>query len=283
MKHTEFVGRMPKISGLYSIVNLLSGKTYIGQSKDIFLRWKAHIRKSLFAVGASIEKYGVDNFEFSILVISRKGEYLDNLEKKAIAAFESLSPKGYNLDVGAGSNPFASEESRQRHLAAVQSESNRSKISETMKKVCDDVEFLEARTKSVKEALNRPETLAKQSQSSKRMWESEEYRDKHAAAMRKALETTDYRHNMAEASKVHRNSPEAKQRTSELSKAKWSDPIHRIKVCFSRFPSKSTPTFEVGWKRCLKKGIPPEYESFAREVCDARTNGNACMVRTDSD
>lgn len=275
MKHTEFVGRMPKLSGLYSIVNLLSGKTYIGQSNDIFLRWKAHIQKRLFAVGASIEKYGVDNFEFCILVITRKGVYLDDLEKKAITSFNSLSPKGYNLDVGAGSNPFASDESRLRHLAAVQSESNRTKISESMKIVCSDKEFLSARSESVREALNSPETKAKLSKSSKKMWESEEYRTKHANSMSRVMSSEEYRAKASAASKIHRNTPEAKVRTSELSKAKWADPKHRIKVCFSRFPSKTTPTFEVGWERCLKKGIPQEYESFARDICEARLTGTA--------
>jgi group I intron endonuclease len=271
MKHAEFAGRMPKVSGLYSVTNLVNGKVYIGQSNDIFLRWKAHIRKSLFVVGSSIAKHGVQNFEFCILVVTHKGAYLDELEKNAIAAFDSLSPKGYNLDIGAGLNPFASEESRLRHLAAVQSEANRAKISESMKLVCADVEFLEARSKSVKEALNRPETLAKQSMSSKKMWESEEYRKKHAEAMRPILDSDEYKALISETSKIHRNTPEAKQRTSELSKAKWADPVHRIKVCFSRFPSKSTPTFEVGWQRCLKKGVPSDYEEFARDFCVTRT------------
>lgn len=270
MKYNDFKGRQAVVSGLYKITNLISGKVYIGQSGNIFLRWKAHVCKSLFAIGSAINKHGVENFDFDILVLCSKGTCLDDLEKNGIAAFDSLSPRGYNLDVGAGLNPFASGESRARHLAAVQAESNRAKISESMKLVCANEEFLAIRSAVVKEALNRPDVKAKNSKASKLMWESEEYRNKHASAMRPILDSPEYKALISETSKVHRNTPEAKQRTSELSKVKWSDPMHRIKIIFSRFPSKSTPDFETGWKRCIKQGIPESYKQTAQEHCAKR-------------
>lgn len=270
MRYESFSGSTPIISGLYRITNIENSKVYIGQSGDIYSRWKAHISKELFAVGAAIHKYGVAAFNFEVLVICEKGEYLDYLEDACIQSFSTISPNGYNLAAGAGENPFASVESRNRHLLAVQSESNRTKISESMKVVCADKEFLNARSAAVTDALNKPETRAKISAKSKAMWESAEYRDNFTVSMRKVMDSDEYKAKISRTSKIHRNTPEALQRTSELSKAKWADPKHRIKVCFSRYPSKATPDFETGWKRCVSKGISEDFRKFAMDLCASR-------------
>ena len=35
-------GCMKDISGIYAITNIVNGKKYIGQSKQIYKRWKEH-------------------------------------------------------------------------------------------------------------------------------------------------------------------------------------------------------------------------------------------------
>ena len=59
------------ISGIYKIENLINHKVYIGQSKNIYKRWKSHInsyekiKKYLYS---SMRKYGIENFSFEILI-----------------------------------------------------------------------------------------------------------------------------------------------------------------------------------------------------------------------
>lgn len=61
------------ISGIYKILNKANGKFYIGSSKNIHIRWKAHInaiisdRHDNTHLYNAYKKYGKDNFEFIIL------------------------------------------------------------------------------------------------------------------------------------------------------------------------------------------------------------------------
>lgn len=273
MFYHEFVKNRTSISGLYRITNTLNGKFYIGKAADIFKRWGEHITKDKkFAIHDAIAKYGVEVFNFEILVKCPDTEYLTTLEESAIRAYDCVAPNGYNLTYGGegGKQILECAVTKAKHTASVQSASNRAKISESMKVVCADKEFLNARSAAVTEALNKPETIAKLSAASKAMWESSEYRDKFTASMRKVMDSDEYKEKIARTSKIHRNTPEALQRTSELSKAKWADPVHRIKVCFSRYPSKATPDFETGWRRCISKGISEDFRKFAMDLCASR-------------
>ena len=60
-----------KICGIYKITNLVNGKVYIGQSQDIYSRWKEHKyarnKRDYFALYGAFKKYGLDNFSFEIV------------------------------------------------------------------------------------------------------------------------------------------------------------------------------------------------------------------------
>ena len=60
-----------KICGIYKITNLVNGKVYIGQSQDIYSRWKEHKyarnKRECFALYGAFKKYGLDNFSFEIV------------------------------------------------------------------------------------------------------------------------------------------------------------------------------------------------------------------------
>lgn len=62
-----------RFSGIYKITNKISGKCYIGQAIDIRKRIQQHItaskRKSKLALYTAINKYGIDQFEISIIII----------------------------------------------------------------------------------------------------------------------------------------------------------------------------------------------------------------------
>ena len=90
-----------RVCGIYKIKNKVNGKCYIGQSVDIFSRWSQEKRGCINEyVVRSFNKYGLDNFEFSILKECKRDE-LNEWEIYFIKEYESTNEsKGYNLDSG---------------------------------------------------------------------------------------------------------------------------------------------------------------------------------------
>lgn len=93
---------------IYKITNLINGKIYVGQSKQPTHRWKEHKwnafnpnRKEKSLLYNAIKKYGVNNFDFTII-----GWFEDYNEKEKyyINFFNSIAPGGYNLTEG-GEDP----------------------------------------------------------------------------------------------------------------------------------------------------------------------------------
>ena len=95
------------ISGIYRIINLVTGKSYIGSSAHVVKRWKDHKRflKSAYhpnpKLQSSFDKHGESAFVAIIIeavpedrLIEREQHYLDSLE---------AVKKGYNLADQAGS------------------------------------------------------------------------------------------------------------------------------------------------------------------------------------
>ena len=91
------------ICGIYSIYNTITKKYYIGQSKDIYTRWRQHkARYDGCAIHRAIDKYGIDNFIFSIIEQCPE-ELLDEREIYWISYFDSYF-HGYNETSG-GNRP----------------------------------------------------------------------------------------------------------------------------------------------------------------------------------
>jgi len=90
---------------IYSILNTVNYKVYIGQTGVPKNRWSAHkceakSKRLHYPIHRAIRKYGVDSFQFSIIEICDDNE-VDELEKFWIKEFDSRnSDMGYNLAVG---------------------------------------------------------------------------------------------------------------------------------------------------------------------------------------
>lgn len=110
-----------RICGIYKITNLINGKIYIGQSIDIYRRWKQHkkIGRNLSedkyvkdydkVLYRAMRKYGIDSFEFSIIEKCEES-MLYKREQYWIEFYGSTTAenKGYNLnDGGAGGRGIA--------------------------------------------------------------------------------------------------------------------------------------------------------------------------------
>lgn len=94
--------------GIYCITNLVNGKKYIGQSKNIDRRWEEHKKckdnkkDNLKLLYQAIRKYGVDNFKFE-LIEECSPEELNEKEIYWILFYQTFPPKlgkGYNLTPG---------------------------------------------------------------------------------------------------------------------------------------------------------------------------------------
>ena len=93
-----------KISGVYKIENTVTGDFYIGSSRDIKQRWANHKYHSSWKKCSNIlyrdmQKYGVENFKFTILC-EVEPEQLTVMEQKMI---EELHPT-YNKNMAKGRN-----------------------------------------------------------------------------------------------------------------------------------------------------------------------------------
>ena len=101
---------------IYKIQNNINNKCYIGQTiRTLDKRWKEHCNKlsECFALNNAIKKYSPENFTI-INIQSASDDLLDDLEKKYIIEYNSLSPNGYNLESGGKSNKVMSQESRNK-------------------------------------------------------------------------------------------------------------------------------------------------------------------------
>lgn len=104
------------MQGIYMIKNLSNNKVYIGQSTDINMRWKWHI-KDLFKnrhhnahLMRAWYNYGKDNFEFTILEFIDDISLLEEKEQYWMDFYQSLNRKyGYNIRPASKHSPLAEE------------------------------------------------------------------------------------------------------------------------------------------------------------------------------
>lgn len=97
-----------KVCGIYKITNRINKHLYIGQSRDIYNRWRQHkanfeSRSRDTMLYQAMRKYGIENFEFEI-VEECNPQLLDEREIYYIQKYNSYGfnkPKfGYNMTKG---------------------------------------------------------------------------------------------------------------------------------------------------------------------------------------
>lgn len=85
--------------GVYLMTNKLNGKKYVGQSLNMPWRWKSHGFPSNLkphqVLGRAILKYGIGNFEFTVLEKCTPEE----LDEREMHYIEQLQPE-YNMTIG---------------------------------------------------------------------------------------------------------------------------------------------------------------------------------------
>ena len=115
--------------GIYMIQNKVNGKIYIGQAVDIEKRWKDHkkcLRNNRHHnehLQNTWNKYGEDNFEFTIICECEENQ-LNTMEEYYIFELMSYdSDFGYNKSYGGGSGR-PTEEARKKQSEAIKGKNN---------------------------------------------------------------------------------------------------------------------------------------------------------------
>lgn len=129
---------MTYIGYIYKITNKINGKSYIGKTNDIVRRWKEHRygHGGTAILSKAFAKYGLDNFEFSIIcehdyhTKEEMNKKLSELEVYYIGVYNTFK-KGYNATIGGDGISFYSHS--QETIEKIK-ESNRGKKASEAKK-----------------------------------------------------------------------------------------------------------------------------------------------------
>lgn len=109
---------MAAVSGIYKIICIESGKSYIGKTEGVIEnRVDDHLdgkSPGCRALHSAIQKYGKENFKREILEQNVIPELLSDLEMFYIAKFNTISPHGYNLTAGGETGHHSEETIRKR-------------------------------------------------------------------------------------------------------------------------------------------------------------------------
>lgn len=96
------------MGALYSI-NFPNGKRYIGVTTGrASRRFRQHRNDALRGdqlVNRAVRKFGLDQVDFQVLAVADDRAYLAEIERRAIDAFGTLTPGGYNTIPGGGIAP----------------------------------------------------------------------------------------------------------------------------------------------------------------------------------
>ncbi|GAB3701494.1 hypothetical protein GCM10027592_29680 [Spirosoma flavus] len=93
--------------GIYKFTNLVNGKVYIGQSQDMYQRYRNHTKMRLEdgLFPRALKKYGVGNFNFEVLERVDDLSKINEREQFWMDFYQSYNrAKGYNLATIAASN-----------------------------------------------------------------------------------------------------------------------------------------------------------------------------------
>lgn len=105
---------------IYQIVNNVSKKCYIGQSRQKHEndRWSQHKHNAFkrestrIALYDAMRSYGIEAFEYNILERDIDNDTLNDVERKYILNHNCRVPNGYNITPGGDHNPHSEETKR---------------------------------------------------------------------------------------------------------------------------------------------------------------------------
>ena len=251
------------MGSIYKITNTVNGKAYIGQTihDAVTGRINDHLNRTANGsrlVKRAIEKYGKEAFTYEILHDGIIPEFLDTLEIEAIAKFNTIAPRGYNLERGGNNGKMLSSETRRKiseaHKGKTLSAETRRKISEahkgktlsaeTRRKISEATTgenhpmFGKPPTKGFLGKRHTPETRRKISEATTG---EKNHRYGKLAPNRGKPRSAETRRKISEAHKGKRHTPETRRKISEAHKGKTLTPEHLQKISEANKGKRHTP------------------------------------------
>jgi len=121
-----------KKSGIYCLKNIINNKVYIGKAKDLYRRLNTYIpifkseihdkKRINFYLWNAFKKYGIDNFEASILEYCEI-EKLKELELRYMILYKSTDRNfGYNLRLDSSTGMMCHELTKEKISARLRKE-----------------------------------------------------------------------------------------------------------------------------------------------------------------
>lgn len=110
---------------VYRLRNRVSGKAYVGISKNPTLRvrfghaWEAGKKSPRYGISRAIKKYGVNAFDLAILGCMWSRKAAADEEMRQIAAHDSFGPRGYNMTAGGEDPPRSTPASSAKRVATL--------------------------------------------------------------------------------------------------------------------------------------------------------------------
>lgn len=209
--------KVNKLVGIYLIKNKVNCKVYVGSSINIELRWKVHIStlnnkrygKTNKYFQNQWNKYGQENFEFSILEYCSIDQIADR-ENYWMEFYDSRNTlKGYNKRSAYGKTP------PKKH-----SEESKRKMSESLKG--RKIEFTDEWKRNISEsAKKRGSNFAGKKH-------TEETRKKMSESAKKQVMTDETRKKISGTQKGRKISEETKKKMSETHKRRWQERKDKI-------------------------------------------------------
>lgn len=272
--------------GIYKITNLLNGKSYIGQSKNIENRWRNHRwrykykeREHLFLYQA-MRRYGIENFSFEVLEECNE-EDLDALEIKYIEQYRSF-PDGYNM-TGGGNGHRGRPMTPEGKAALLKALTGRPCSEETRRRIS---EAQKGKTLS-------KEQRAKISEFNKKRWEDPEYRAKMHAVRMAYRPTEETRRKIGASHKGRKLSEQHRRRLIEANTGRVFSEEHREKLRIAhlgKHPSEETRkkmseafkgrVFTDEWRAKLSCAAQNRTEEHQQKLRDCKKGAKNPMARS---
>ena len=242
------------------------GKSYIGiSSKTTEARWDKHVehacgKREAGAIYAAIRKYGAENFSVRTLAIADDWDYLCDLERRAIVAFNCKSPHGYNITNGGEGTAGRDITEEQRKVISKAQKKRYERKEERERLLSFAVKGGEAVSK--KWAVKRIDGLAK--------WQRD------AKAKRTRLGSAEHKRLISEKTKEAMARPEVKKKVIACAHDRANDPEWRGKISRSK-KGTGTGKRRPEWQAAMSAGILAAWADPVKKAARIEKNRLARM------